>query len=154
MAVFKGTGQLTGRDQSRCMRHIAHEPSLLSIRNLSQVFVVPVSGIRRGTADDQAGLERLGLLLERGVVDEVGGGIKGVGKRLEVDGRGGDLLLGGVVTVGQMSSVGQTETHQTILGLDQCRKGSETDAMSDTSRVSEFDLTSPSKGGLEDMPGD
>jgi hypothetical protein len=73
---------------------------------------------------------------------------------LEVDGRGGDLLLGGVVTVGQMSSVGQTETHQTILGLDQCRKGSETDAMSDTSRVSEFDLTSPSKGGLEDMPGD
>jgi hypothetical protein len=44
---------------------------------------------------------------------------------LEVDGRGGDLLLGGVVAVRQVSSVGQTETHDSVLRLDHRGKGGE-----------------------------
>lgn len=62
--------------------------------------------------------------METFVVEETSLGVDLVRERLEVDGRGRDLLLGGVVTVSQVTTRGETETHDSVLGLEQSGKGS------------------------------
>jgi hypothetical protein len=54
-----------------------------------------------------------------GVVDDTGRRVDSVWERLEVDGRSGNLLFGSVVTVSQVTSVRETETHDSVLGVDE-----------------------------------
>lgn len=123
MAMVERTLELSGRDQSRCMGHVAHKEGLLAIGNLPQVFIIPIPWVGRSTADDQTWLEDLCRLLKLWVVDQMGGAVERVGQGLEVDGRCGDLLLRGVVAMREMSTVGKTKAHQTVLRLDQGRQG-------------------------------
>jgi hypothetical protein len=58
-------------------------------------------------------------------VEETGTWLDTVRERLEVDGRSGDLFFGGVVTVGQVTTVWKAETHDTVLRVDQSGKRGE-----------------------------
>jgi hypothetical protein len=99
--------------------HVGQEVGTLLVGNVTETLVVPVTGVGRGTADEQAGLEQVGVAGETLVVEDTGLGYYLVRERLEVDGRSGDLLLGGVVTVGEVTTVREAETHDTVLGVDE-----------------------------------
>lgn len=119
VTVLEWRSLLTGSDKTRNVSHVTEEVSSLPIGNLSQSSIVPVSGVGGSSADQQPRFEEVGVGLELRVVDDTGGGVDSVRERLEVDGRSGNLLLGSVVTVSQMSSIGKTETHDSVLGLDE-----------------------------------
>lgn len=78
------------------MSDIRHEISTMLVGNSTEGLVVPVTGISGSTADDKTGFVNLCLSLECLVVDELSGGLKTVGKGLEVDRRCGHLLFGGL----------------------------------------------------------
>lgn len=119
MAMLERTSQFTSSDQTGCMSHIAHEPSLLIIGNLAQILVIPISWISRGTANDETWFEGLCRLFERGVVDQLGLGFESVREGLEIDGGCGDFLFGGVVAVSEVTTIWETESHKTVLRLNQ-----------------------------------
>lgn len=81
------------RDETRDVGHVHEEVGALAVGNLAQALVVPVTRVGGGTADDKAGLEEVSLLLEELVVDQAGVGVDLVGKRLVVDGGGGDFAF-------------------------------------------------------------
>jgi len=99
ITVLEGVVQLGSSNQSTSVGNISHQVSTVLISDLAEGGIVPVAGVSRGTADDQTGLEDAGLLGEGFVIDELVGGVKTVGKRLKVDGRGGHLLLGGLLLI-------------------------------------------------------
>ena len=96
IAVLEWVSKFTSRDETAGVSDISHQKGVMLISNGAKGGIVPVTGVRRGTADDQAGLEDLGLRLEAVVVDELGGGVEAVGEGLEVDRRRGHLLFGGL----------------------------------------------------------
>lgn len=73
-------------NETRDMGHVHHEVGTLGVGNLAKAGVVPVTGVGRGTANDEARLEEVGLLLEEVVVNEAGLSIDLVRQRLVVDG--------------------------------------------------------------------
>lgn len=96
MAMLERAVEFLGGDETADVGDVGHEIGTLLVTDVSEPAIVPVTGVRRGTADDEPGLEYLGLLLEAGVVDELGGGIDRVREGLEIDGGGGHLFLGGL----------------------------------------------------------
>lgn len=106
-------------DETGDMGHVAQEVRAVAVGNLSQTLVVPVSGIGGSSTDDHSGLVKAGVGGQLLVVDETCSRSDPVREGLEVDRRSGDLLLGGVVTVGQVTTVGKTQTHDSVLRVDQ-----------------------------------
>lgn len=110
---------LGSSDETRDVGHVGHEVSALAIGDLSETAIVPVTGVSGTTANEKTGLEEVGVGLELGVVNDTSLGVDSVRERLEVDGRSSDLLLGGVVTVGEVTTVRETKTHHSVLGADE-----------------------------------
>lgn len=125
VTVVERRALLTGSDETGNVSHVAQEVSALSIGDLSESSIVPISWVGGTTTDEQSWLVEVGVGLELWVVDDTGRWVDSVRERLEVDGRSGDLLLGGVVTVSQVSTIGETETHDSVLGLDERGEGGE-----------------------------
>lgn len=125
MAILEWAGQLATSDDAGCVGNVAHQPSLLLICGRTESLVVPFSRVRGSTADDESGLEDLRGLVDAFIVDELGLGHERVRKRLEVDSGRGDLLFGGIVAMGQMATIGQAETHQAVLRLEEGRESRE-----------------------------
>ena len=75
------------------MGHVHHEVRRLSVGDLAQALVVPITRVSGRAADEHLGLEEAGLLLEEIVIDQTGGDVDLVRQRLKVDGRGGDLAF-------------------------------------------------------------
>jgi hypothetical protein len=119
VAELEGARLLAGGDQTRDVGHVGKEVGALGVGDLAKPSVVPVTGVSGTTADEETGLEEVGVGLELRVVDDTGGRVDSVWERLEVDGRSGNLLLGSVVTVSQVTSVRETETHDSVLGVDE-----------------------------------
>lgn len=107
VTVLKGVVELLSSDETRGVSHVAHQPSTLPRGDLLQTLVVPVSGVGRGTTDEKTGLEDLGLLGKRLVVNQVGVGVESVGQGLEVDGGSGHLLLGSLLNEMSISRAGR-----------------------------------------------
>ena len=68
------------------MCHVHHEVASIDVCNLAQTFVVPVSWVGRGTADQQAGFEETSLFLKEIVVNQTGLRVDLIRERLEIDG--------------------------------------------------------------------
>ena len=119
VAELEGRVLLTGSNETGDVGHVAEEVSALLVGDLSQSSVVPVSRVGGTTADEESRLVQVGVGLELLVVDDTGRGVDSVRERLEVDRRSSDLLLGGVVTVRQVTTVRETETHDSVLGVDE-----------------------------------
>ena len=119
ITVFKGVIKFASSDQSTRVRDIGHKIGSMLIGRRAEVFVVPITGIRRCTTDYQSGLKEFGISLEFLVIYELGGRIEAVRKGLEVDGGCRYFFLGGVVSMGEMSTVGEAKTHYAVLGVNE-----------------------------------
>lgn len=93
------------------------------VRGGAEALVVPITGVRRGTADNQTGLEAMSSLAQSSIVDELSGGVQTVREGLEVDRGCRDLFLGSVVPMCQVTTIGQAKTHNTVLRVDQRSEG-------------------------------
>ena len=94
IAVLEGVVELLRRDKTTGVGDVGHKEGALTLSDRLQCLVVPVAGVGGGTADDETGLEELGLVGEVLVVDELSLGGDAVGEGLEVDGRRRHLFLG------------------------------------------------------------
>jgi hypothetical protein len=127
VTVLEGAQELSSGNQTRSVSHIAHQEGTLIVSDLPEILVVPIARICRGTANEQARLKNFGSLFDLRIINQVRRHIKAVWQRLEIDGRSRDFLLSRVIAVRQMSSIRETETHETILRLNhgcQCGEAS------------------------------
>lgn len=126
VTVLKWVGSFLSGDEAADVGHVAEEEGAALVGDGAEAGVVPVAGVGAAAADDEAGAEVEGLLLELVVVDVAGGGVDLVGEALEVDGGGGDLLPpGGVVAVGEVAAGGEVEAHDAVVGLEDGGVGGE-----------------------------
>jgi hypothetical protein len=142
VTVLEGRSLFTGGNQTGDMGHVAQQVRTVGVGDLPEPGVVPVTGVGGSTTDDESGLVKTGIGLQLLVVDQTGLGVDSVREGLEVDGRSGDLLLGGVVTVSQVTTVRESETHDPVLRVDQ---GSERGKVGGGSRV-RLNVDSPDLG--------
>ena len=77
--------------------------------------------VGRGTTENHGREEDQRLFTQLLVFDDARLGVHTVRERLEVDGCGGDLLLGCVVTVGQVPTTWQAEAHEARVRCQQIR---------------------------------
>ena len=115
VAVLEGIVALLGGDDAGDVGHVHHEQRAVLVRNLAVARVVPVPRVRRAARDEQLRVEHGGLLCQLVHIDVARAAVERVRERLEVDGGGGDLLLGRVVTVGQVATRRQVEPHQPVV---------------------------------------
>ncbi len=102
------------------MSHIAHEQGSALVSNGPHASEIPVSGIRTSTGDDHLRPEIQSLLLQLIVINESSLVIHLVRQALEEDRSGGNLLAaGGVVTMSEMTTRRQIQSHDTIMRLQQ-----------------------------------
>lgn len=73
-------------NETRDVSHIRQEVSTLLVGDASKGLVVPISGVGRCSADDETGLEEVGVGSEGFIVDQTGLLDDLVWKGLEVDG--------------------------------------------------------------------
>ena len=97
ITVLERIRLLTSSNETRDVSNVGHKVGTVFIGNSTEGLVVPVAGVSGSTTDDEAGLVDLCLSLESIVVDELGAGLKTVGKGLEVDRRCGHLLFGSLI---------------------------------------------------------
>jgi len=106
MAILEWARQLAASNQAGCVSYVTHQPSLLLICSRTEILVVPITRVRRCTADDESRFEDLRGFVDGIIIDELGLRHERVRQRLEVDSRRGDLLFGGIITMGQMATIG------------------------------------------------
>jgi hypothetical protein len=125
VAVLEGRALLAGGDKARNVGHVRKEVGALTVGNLAETGVIPVAGVGRTAANDEARLEEVGVRLELGVIEDTSRRVDAVRERLEVDRGGGNLLLGRVIAVGQVTTIREAETHDTVLRIDEGGEGGE-----------------------------
>ena len=96
ITVLEGVRELTSGDETASVGDVGHKERAVLVRSFPEGLVVPITRVRRRTADNETWLVDLRELLQAGVVDELGRGVKTIRKGLEVDGRRSHLLLGGL----------------------------------------------------------
>jgi hypothetical protein len=64
VTVLEGIRELAGRDETRSVGDVGHEEGTVLVCDLAEGGIVPITRVRRGTTDDEPGLEDLGLLSE------------------------------------------------------------------------------------------
>lgn len=94
IAVVERTVQFLGSNETTCVGNISHQEGPVFICCFAKSFVIDVARIGRGTADNEPGFVDSSLLSESDVVNEVCLRVQPVWKRLEIDRRGSDFLLG------------------------------------------------------------
>lgn len=122
-----------GGDQTRDMGHVDHKVAANLVGDLAEALVVHLTAVGRGSGDDDLGPVHEGVLLELLIVDDAGLEVDAVGEGLEIGGHCGDprrwsarwlwyaaaildgLLGGGLVAVRQVTTVGQVETHDSVV---------------------------------------
>jgi hypothetical protein len=142
VAILEWARQLASSNQAGCVGYVTHQPSLLLICGRTESLVVPVTRVCRCTADDESRFEDLRSFVDAFIVDELGLRHERVRQRLEVDSGRGDLLFGGIVTMGQMATIRQAETHQAVLRLEECRESREVGGLGLGVRRGTFDFVS------------
>mmetsp|Transcript_46937 Transcript_46937/g.93525 ORF Transcript_46937/g.93525 Transcript_46937/m.93525 type:complete len:415 (+) Transcript_46937:429-1673(+) len=119
VAKVEGVLGLASGHKAGDVGHVSHHKGTSRIADLANARVVPVAWVGRGARHDELGTEHEGELLHLVVVNIARLGVHMVWQRLEVDGRGGDLLLRSVVAVGQVAAGGQIQAHDAIVRVEQ-----------------------------------
>mmetsp|Transcript_18526 Transcript_18526/g.33684 ORF Transcript_18526/g.33684 Transcript_18526/m.33684 type:complete len:256 (-) Transcript_18526:42-809(-) len=119
VGMLKGRLKFTCGDETTDVGHVHHQKRANFVANGAETGVVPVTGVRGGSADDELRTEFEGLLLKAVVIDVAGLGVQLVRKGLEKDGGSRNLLRRGVVAVGQMATMGKVQTHDAVMGLEE-----------------------------------
>ena len=116
IGVLEGRGNDTSGDQTRNVSHVDDEVGANLIGNLAHALVVNQTAVGGGTGDQTLGAVHLGVTLKSVVVDDTGLKVDTVREGLEVGGNGRDLPGGGLVAVAQVTTVGEIQAHQAVVG--------------------------------------
>ena len=69
ITVVEGARVLATGNETANVSHVGHQVSTMLVSDLAKSLVVPVAGVRRGTADDETGLEEASLVRKFAVVN-------------------------------------------------------------------------------------
>ncbi len=105
----------TGGDEAGDVSHVNDEVSTDGVGNLAHLLVINQTAVGGGTGNENLWPVHLGVCSELLVVDDTGVNVDTVWKGLEVGRDGRDLAVGGLVTVGQMPSVWEIKTHESLM---------------------------------------
>lgn len=109
----------SARHEAGDVRHVNHHVRADLVADGTEALVVPLTRVGGAAGDDEFRLEEHGVLFELVVVDVAGLLVEAVRKRLEVDRRGRDALLGSVEAVGEVTAMREVETHDAVVRLEQ-----------------------------------
>lgn len=122
VAVGEGVVHELSGNESTVVSDIGHQESANGVSDLTETREIKITRITRRAGDQKLGLELSNINRQLVVVDEQSLFIHIVVLGFEVDGAGVQLLGLGVVTVGQVTSVGQREAHKFVTRLQQSRE--------------------------------
>ena len=111
VAMLEGRGMLLRGNEPRDVSDVHHEDGINLIREGVEPRKINGARVGRGTTENHGCAEEQRLFPQLLVFDDARLGVHIVRERLEVEGCGGDLLLGCVVTVGQVPTTWQAEAH-------------------------------------------
>ena len=120
--MLEGGVVLLRGNEARDGIDVRHEDGANLIRDGAVPRKIDGARVGRGTTENHGRAEDQRLFPQLLVFDDAGLGVNTVRERLEVDGCGGDLLLGSVVTVGQVPTTGQAEAHDARVSCQQSRR--------------------------------
>jgi hypothetical protein len=115
----EGVSNLLSSDEAGEMSHVAHEEGTDLVGDVTELLVVPITGVSGAAADDDLGTEQHGGLTELDEVDEAGSGVDAVRKRLEVDRGGRDLFGRSVEAVSEVSARRKVKAHNTVVRVQE-----------------------------------
>ena len=121
VAMLEGRGVLLRGNEARDVSDVRHEDGANLIRDGAEPRKIDGARLGRGTTEKHGRAEDQRLFPQLFVFDDACLGVNTVWERLEVDGCGGDLLLGCVVTVGQVPTTWQAEAHDARVSCQQSR---------------------------------
>mmetsp|Transcript_58695 Transcript_58695/g.139760 ORF Transcript_58695/g.139760 Transcript_58695/m.139760 type:complete len:372 (-) Transcript_58695:293-1408(-) len=121
IAGLEGRGVLARGHEATDVRDVRHEDGAHLVGDRPELPEVDDPGVGGGPAQDHGRAEDQGRLPKLLEVDEPGLRVHAVGQGLEVDGGGRDLLLGGVVPVGEVATGGQVQAHDPGVGRQKGR---------------------------------
>ena len=116
--VFERRGNNATGDQARNVCHVAEQVAADLVRNALEALVVDQSAVCTGSCDDDLRPVQHSQLFQLVVVDQTGLLVKPVWERLEVFADSADLLVGELVAVGQVATVGQVEAHDSVVCVE------------------------------------
>mmetsp|Transcript_807 Transcript_807/g.1883 ORF Transcript_807/g.1883 Transcript_807/m.1883 type:complete len:277 (-) Transcript_807:97-927(-) len=111
VAVLERRRVLSCRNEARDVSNVGHQNRTHLVCDLFELAEVDDARVGGGTAQDHGRAEDQSSLSQLIEVDQARLGVHPVGQGLEVDGGGGDLLLGRVVAVGQVPTGWQVQAH-------------------------------------------
>lgn len=94
IAVVEGIVQDLSSDKAGSVCNVGQEERAVLVRCLPEGRIVPITRVRRGTADNKTRLKNPGLLSEPIIIDELRRWVQTIGEGLEVNRGRSDLLLG------------------------------------------------------------
>ena len=147
IGVEERRGNNLSSNQTRNVSHVDDKVGTNRVGDLAHTLVIDEAAVGRGTCNESLGAEELDILFEHIVVNDAGLFIYTVGHRFEISRDSRDptglgvsqtqtikvanshtrqinrrcqvflLALRSLITVGQVTTVGQVKTHKTIMGL-------------------------------------
>jgi hypothetical protein len=117
VGIFKWRRDDLGGDETRDVGHVDHQVGAHRVGNLAHALVVDQTAVGRRAGHEDLGSVERGRLLEHVVVDDAGLWVDPVWHRLEVGRHRRDLSGVGLVAVGKMATVGEVQTHETVVRL-------------------------------------
>lgn len=115
---WEGRWDDSGSDEARNMGHVTEEIRSSLVCDFAETLVVEESGVSGCACNNELWSVEHSELLQLHVVDQPRLLVQAVWKSLEVFRNGRDLLRRRLITVGQMPTVGQVETHNPIMNIE------------------------------------
>lgn len=121
VGILEGSRENLGSNKSRNMGHIGEHVRVDLVTDLADALVVDEATIGASTCHNDLGSVKSRKLLHLVVVNLTSRLVKAVGNGLKVLRHGRDLLCGGLVAVGKMTTVRQIKAHETVMGIHERR---------------------------------
>ena len=121
VAMLEGRGVLLRGNKARDVSDVHREDGTNLIRDGAEPRKIDGARVGRGTTENHGRAEEQRVFPQLLVFDDAHLGVHIARERLEVEGCGGDLLLGCVVTVGQVPTTWQAEAHDARVRCQQSR---------------------------------
>ena len=119
--MLEGRGVLLRSNKARDVGDVRHEDGTNLIRDGAEPRKIDGARVGRGSTENHGRAEDQRLFPQLLVFDDARLGVHTVRERLEVEECGGDLLLGCVVTVGQVPTTWQAEAQDARVRCQQSR---------------------------------
>mmetsp|Transcript_50566 Transcript_50566/g.127007 ORF Transcript_50566/g.127007 Transcript_50566/m.127007 type:complete len:371 (-) Transcript_50566:413-1525(-) len=113
-----GVGDPRG-NQATDVSHVGEQECAHRVANLAHFLVVYVARVRTEAGNDQLGPEELGIVCQRGVVDELRLRMQAIRHGLKENGGRRNPLLVRHVAMGQVATMGKVKAHDPVVWVQQ-----------------------------------